>query len=110
MGVPLPVRESSCEGFTGKDDYGSSRPTVPGARQGRVAVAEPVFSKSPPWTMSAAPRSGHGGSKSGHWCSLFCYSTGTLLSLLWLSTAIRLGSAIADFCDIEATVLRFCWK
>ena len=29
---------------------------VPSARHGRVAAAEPVLSKSPPWTMSAAPR------------------------------------------------------
>jgi len=32
---------------------------VPSARHGRVAVAEPVFSKSPFWSMSAAPRRGH---------------------------------------------------
>jgi len=41
-------------------EKGKVRPTVsevvPSARHGSVAVAEPVFSKSPHWTMSAAPR------------------------------------------------------
>jgi len=41
---------------------------VPSARHGRVAVMEPVFSMSPPWTMErraslrARPCSGHAGS------------------------------------------------
>jgi len=53
MAVGLGRRFSSKQGS--RIDCALSE-VVPSARQGRVAVAEPVFSKSPPWTMSAAPR------------------------------------------------------